>query len=158
MKVKVILFSVLVAATVTVIACEMVANLRTIPVKVGPFSTIEQKYNKIANKLDAFYRGVMKPLDIITVEVPVTTCLGGVCGETIVKYYKPCEQSLGEALKAIDTSLGGTGLDPNPTNPTFPGQGMPLIGCHTEFYRSCGYQGGQFLGCETWSRLVCPIA
>lgn len=149
--------------TTAVIACQIKGNLVTPPMQPSTWSTVPQKWRKIGSMLDALYQGAWKNYEIITVRVPVSQCMFGVCGETVMTFEKPCNKTLDETLNEMADSLeealaggpsggggvgpgGGGGDRPHPGN----NPGAPLFPTFDPWYRSCAWFGDDFAGCSVY--------
>ena len=133
--------------TISVIACNMIPAIVAPPVKVAPWSSLAEKWQKIGNGLDSIFGNAFQADEIISVRVPVQTCIGSVCGTaTFIQFLKPCGQTLKQAAYQISTygpgggsggGGGGGGIGGDPGGGSGGVADFPFQGCEPYTIQSC---------------------
>ncbi|MDH5832183.1 hypothetical protein QFW80_16820 [Luteimonas sp. M1R5S18] len=150
-----------IAVSGVALACAVVPSVVAPLVTVSPSDSFSDKWDKIAQKLHQTYGNQLRDSEVISVRVPVKTCIGPVCGASIdTQFLKACGQTFKQAAEAIGDTYangGGPGGIPPQYDPTppggwagcFPGTGE-IIGC------SSAGGGEELCTSEPVPILVCP--
>ena len=98
------LATLLLAVTSTALACAIFGAIITPTIKLSPYSKLSEKWKKIGDELGSIYGDKYKDVELVSVRVPVVTCIAGICGASIdVQFYKPCGQTLKNQAYQIST-------------------------------------------------------
>lgn len=90
------------------IACDIITSIPAPLVNISPYTTLRQKYEKIAEEVDKVYGSTFQDKLVYQLRVPVKVCLLGICGTSIeTNFYKPCGQTFKQAI--LDVSMSGPG-------------------------------------------------
>lgn len=127
-------------------------------VQVSSSDSFSDKWDKIANALHSLYGNQHTNSEVISVRVPVQTCVLGVCGASIdAQFLKPCGQTFKQAAEAIGQSYAGGGSGGNyPPSP--PGGGWEDCFPGTTTVPACTSAGGGEEVCTNFDvpTLMCP--
>ena len=152
------------------IACEMVAAVSGRVVEVSPFDSRAEQWEDIRDSLVGEFGTSLDNKEVISLRVPVKTCLFGICGVSIeTQFPKPCNQKLEDRLNEMIQEIlvadlgndGGSGDLGDPGGfPDFGGNNDdPFAMCFVSpGGRACVSVAGGPQQCETFpSELVCPM-
>jgi len=131
-------------------------------VQVSSSDSFTDKWDKIANALNSAFGSTHQNAEVISVRVPVKTCVLGVCGASIdTQFMKACGQTFKQAAQAIGQSYAGGGSGGGggvpPTDPP-PGGGWQDCFPGSQEVTGCTSAGGGAQHCTSIDIpvLVCP--
>lgn len=152
------------------IACEMVAAVSGRVVEVSAWDSTSEQWEDIRDSLVGEFGTSLDNKEVISLRVPVKTCIGPVCGVSIeTQFPKPCNEKLEDTLNELIQDIrqneqladngGGDLGDPGGFGDWGGGNDDPFADCFVSpGGRACVSVGGDAPRCETFpSELVCPM-
>jgi hypothetical protein len=160
----------LLLASGVVVACELVAAVSGKVVEVSPWDSTSEQWEDIRDSLVGEFGTSLDNKEVISLRVPVKTCLFFICGVSIeTQFMKPCNEKLEDTLNEMIEDIreneliadggGGDLGDPGGLPDFGGGNDDPFAMCFVSpGGRGCVSVGDGPRQCETFpSELVCPM-